>query len=182
LLGLSDAGLDGWGAPMVVAGLAAAAVVLPLFVLAERPLADLAWGGRCLVFANAGPVDADAEQGQGRDRVVLLGPLEVADEQEQQREAREAGTVLPEALAALTETPEGSLGWLGELARAGDYEYPVVLDHRFPPKAVCEWAAEVGPTCSWPRPSAGPASACSTAPSRATSRTTPPAPSSWSTS
>jgi Universal stress protein family len=92
------------------------------------------------------------------------------------------GTVLPEAMAALTETPEGSLRWLGELARAGDYEYPVVLDHRFPPKAVCEWAAEVGPTCSWPRPSAGPASACSTAPSRATSRTTPPAPSSWSTS
>lgn len=116
MLGLSDAGLDGWGAPMVVAGLAAAAVVLPLFVLAERPLADLAWGGRCLVFANAGPVDADAEQGQGRDRVVLLGPLEVEDEQEQQREAREAGTVLPEALAALTETPEGSLGWLGECA------------------------------------------------------------------
>ncbi|HEX2507215.1 MAG TPA: universal stress protein [Miltoncostaeaceae bacterium] len=102
-------------------------------------------GGRCLVFANAGPVDADAEQGQGRDRVVLLGPLEVEDEQEQQREAREAGTVLPEALAALTETPEGSLGWLGELARAGDYEYPVVLDQQFPPKAVCEWAAEVGP-------------------------------------
>ncbi|HEX2507216.1 MAG TPA: hypothetical protein VHK23_02755 [Miltoncostaeaceae bacterium] len=45
MLGLSDAGLDGWGAPMVVAGLAAAAVVLPLFVLAERPLANLAWVG-----------------------------------------------------------------------------------------------------------------------------------------
>jgi nucleotide-binding universal stress UspA family protein len=55
------------------------------------------------------------------------------------------GTVLPEAMAALTETPEGSLRWLGELARAGDYEYPVVLDQQFPPKAVCEWAAEVGP-------------------------------------
>ena len=55
------------------------------------------------------------------------------------------GTVLPEALAALTETPEGSLRWLGELAAAGDYEYPVVLDQQFPPKAVCEWAARVGP-------------------------------------
>jgi nucleotide-binding universal stress UspA family protein len=55
------------------------------------------------------------------------------------------GTVLPEAVAALTETPEGSLRWLGELAGAGDYEYPVVLDQQFPPKAVCEWAARVGP-------------------------------------
>ena len=47
------------------------------------------------------------------------------------------GTMLPEAVAALTETPEGSLRWLGELAAAGDYEYPVVLDQQFPPKAVC---------------------------------------------
>ncbi len=55
------------------------------------------------------------------------------------------GTVLPEALAALSETPEGSLRWLGELAGGGDYEYPVVLDQQFPPRAVCEWAARVGP-------------------------------------
>ncbi len=55
------------------------------------------------------------------------------------------GTVLPEAVAALTETPEGSLRWLGRIARAEDYEYPVILDHQFPPRAVCEWAAEVGP-------------------------------------
>lgn len=45
VLGLSDAGLDGWSAPMVVVGLAAAAVLLPLFVWAEirvrTPMLDL---------------------------------------------------------------------------------------------------------------------------------------------
>jgi len=45
VLGLSDAGLDGWGAPMVIAGLAAAVVLIPLFVMVERrvpaPMMDL---------------------------------------------------------------------------------------------------------------------------------------------
>jgi EmrB/QacA subfamily drug resistance transporter len=45
VLGLSDAGLDGWGAPMVLIGLAAAAVLLPAFVLVEArtpsPMLDL---------------------------------------------------------------------------------------------------------------------------------------------
>jgi EmrB/QacA subfamily drug resistance transporter len=45
VLGLSDAGLDGWTAPMVVGGMIGAAVLLPLFVLAERraraPMLDL---------------------------------------------------------------------------------------------------------------------------------------------
>ncbi len=45
VLGLSDAGLDGWGAPMVVIGLIAAALLLPAFVLVEArtasPMLDL---------------------------------------------------------------------------------------------------------------------------------------------
>ncbi len=45
VLGLSDAGLDGWGAPMVIGGLVAAAVLLPAFVLVElrasAPMLDL---------------------------------------------------------------------------------------------------------------------------------------------
>ncbi|MFN8110195.1 MAG: MFS transporter [Thermoleophilia bacterium] len=45
VLGLSDAGLDGWTAPMVIIGLAAAVVALPLFVVAEtrvqQPMLDL---------------------------------------------------------------------------------------------------------------------------------------------
>lgn len=45
VLALSDAGLDGWGAPMVIIGLIAAAVLLPLFVLVElrtaSPMLDL---------------------------------------------------------------------------------------------------------------------------------------------
>lgn len=45
VLALSDAGLDGWGAPMVLIGLAAAVVMLPLFVLVElrasAPMLDL---------------------------------------------------------------------------------------------------------------------------------------------
>ncbi len=45
VLGLSDAGLDGWSAPMVLIGLAAAAVLLPAFVLVEArtpsPMLDL---------------------------------------------------------------------------------------------------------------------------------------------
>src|SRR5581483_12393908 len=45
VLGLSDAGLDGWSAPMVIAGLAAAAVFIPLFLVVERrvraPMLDL---------------------------------------------------------------------------------------------------------------------------------------------
>lgn len=45
VLALSDAGLDGWGAPMVVIGLVAAAVLLPAFVIVEArtdsPMLDL---------------------------------------------------------------------------------------------------------------------------------------------
>ncbi len=45
VLGLSDAGLDGWGAPMVLIGLVAAVVLLPAFVLVEArtasPMLDL---------------------------------------------------------------------------------------------------------------------------------------------
>ena len=45
VLGLSDAGLDGWGAPMVLVGLAVAAVALPLLVFVElrspAPMIDL---------------------------------------------------------------------------------------------------------------------------------------------
>ena len=44
-MGLSDAGLDGWTAPMVVAGLIAAALMLPAFVWVEArspaPMLDL---------------------------------------------------------------------------------------------------------------------------------------------
>ena len=45
MLGLSDAGLDGWSAPMVIVGLIAAAILLPAFVLVEiahrAPMLDL---------------------------------------------------------------------------------------------------------------------------------------------
>lgn len=45
VLALSDAGLDGWSAPMVIAGLVAAALLLPAFVLVElrsdAPMLDL---------------------------------------------------------------------------------------------------------------------------------------------
>ena len=63
VLGLSDAGLDGWSAPMVVVGLVAAAVFLPLFVVAERrvpaPMLDLSlfrirvyWASAAAAFLN----------------------------------------------------------------------------------------------------------------------------------
>jgi EmrB/QacA subfamily drug resistance transporter len=63
VLGLSDAGLDGWGAPMVIIGLIAAAVFLPLFLLAERrvaaPMLDLSlfrvriyWAAAAAAFLN----------------------------------------------------------------------------------------------------------------------------------
>lgn len=63
VLGLSDAGLDGWGAPMVVGGLIAAAIVLPLFVVAElraeAPMMDLSlfrvrvyWAAAAAAFLN----------------------------------------------------------------------------------------------------------------------------------
>jgi EmrB/QacA subfamily drug resistance transporter len=62
-LGLSDAGLDGWRAPLVVVGLAAAAVCLPLFVRAESrvraPMLDLSlfririyWAAAAASFLN----------------------------------------------------------------------------------------------------------------------------------
>ena len=45
VLGLSDAGLDGWSAPMVIVGLIAAAILLPAFVIVEMrtasPMLDL---------------------------------------------------------------------------------------------------------------------------------------------
>ena len=63
VLGLSDAGLDGWSAPMVVVGLIAAAVFLPLFVLVElkvpAPMLDLSlfririyWAAAAAAFLN----------------------------------------------------------------------------------------------------------------------------------
>ena len=63
VLGLSDAGLDGWGAPMVIEGLAAAAVLLPSFVLVEMrtraPMLDLSlfrirvyWTAATAAFLN----------------------------------------------------------------------------------------------------------------------------------
>ncbi len=63
VLGLSDAGLDGWSAPMVVIGLIAAAVFLPLFVLVElkvpAPMLDLSlfririyWAAAAAAFLN----------------------------------------------------------------------------------------------------------------------------------
>jgi MFS family permease len=39
VLGVSKGGLSGWGDPVVIAGLAAGAVLLPAFVLVERPAA-----------------------------------------------------------------------------------------------------------------------------------------------
>ena len=56
-----------------------------------------------------------------------------------------SGTVLPDAIPLLTERPESTQAWLAELVRADASEYPVVLDHEFPPKAVCAWAEGVGP-------------------------------------
>lgn len=63
VLGLSDAGLDGWSAPMVVGGLIAALIALPLFVLVERrvraPMLDLSlfririyWAAAAAAFLN----------------------------------------------------------------------------------------------------------------------------------
>ncbi len=63
VLGLSDAGLDGWGAPMVLAGLAVAAVALPLLVFVElrspAPMIDLSlfririyWAAAAASFLN----------------------------------------------------------------------------------------------------------------------------------
>jgi EmrB/QacA subfamily drug resistance transporter len=63
VLGLSDAGLDGWTAPMVLIGLAAAAVFMPLFVVAETrvasPMLDLSlfririyWACAAAAFLN----------------------------------------------------------------------------------------------------------------------------------
>ncbi len=63
VLGLSDAGLDGWGAPMVLVGLAVAAVALPLLVLVElrspAPMIDLSlfririyWAAAAASFLN----------------------------------------------------------------------------------------------------------------------------------
>lgn len=63
VLGLSDAGLDGWSAPMVLVGLAAAVIFLPLFVVVERrtasPMLDLSlfririyWAAAAAAFLN----------------------------------------------------------------------------------------------------------------------------------
>ncbi len=63
VLGLSDAGLDGWTAPMVLIGLAAAVVFIPLFVVAETraasPMMDLSlfririyWACAAAAFLN----------------------------------------------------------------------------------------------------------------------------------
>jgi EmrB/QacA subfamily drug resistance transporter len=63
VLALSDAGLDGWSAPMVVVGLIAAGVLLPLFVLVElrapSPMLDLSlfririyWAASAAAFLN----------------------------------------------------------------------------------------------------------------------------------
>src|SRR5262249_51207710 len=63
VLALSDAGLDGWSAPMVVVGLIAAGVLLPLFVLVElrapSPMLDLGlfririyWAASAAAFLN----------------------------------------------------------------------------------------------------------------------------------
>jgi EmrB/QacA subfamily drug resistance transporter len=63
VLALSDAGLDGWSAPMVVVGLIAAGVLLPLFVLVElrapAPMLDLSlfririyWAASAAAFLN----------------------------------------------------------------------------------------------------------------------------------
>jgi len=63
VLALSDAGLDGWSAPMVIGGLAGAAVMLPLFVLVElrteSPMMDLSlfrvrvyWAAAAASFLN----------------------------------------------------------------------------------------------------------------------------------
>jgi EmrB/QacA subfamily drug resistance transporter len=58
VLGLSDAGLDGWSAPMVIGGLAAAIVLLPLFVWVEArspaPMLDLSLFRIRLYSAAAG--------------------------------------------------------------------------------------------------------------------------------
>ncbi len=62
-LGLSDAGLDGWSAPLVIVGLLAAAVCLPLFVWVETrvraPMFDLSlfrirvyWASAAASFLN----------------------------------------------------------------------------------------------------------------------------------
>ncbi|MGD9695079.1 MAG: MFS transporter [Thermoleophilia bacterium] len=63
VLGLSDAGLDGWTAPMVVVGLIAALVLIPLFVAVEArstaPMLDLSlfrvrvfWAAAAAAFLN----------------------------------------------------------------------------------------------------------------------------------
>lgn len=63
VLGLSDAGLDGWSAPMVLVGLAAAVIFLPLFVVIEQraisPMLDLSlfrirvyWAAAAAAFLN----------------------------------------------------------------------------------------------------------------------------------
>ncbi|MGE0027244.1 MAG: MFS transporter [Thermoleophilia bacterium] len=63
VLGLSDAGLDGWTAPMVLIGLAAAVIFIPLFVVAETratsPMLDLSlfririyWACAAAAFLN----------------------------------------------------------------------------------------------------------------------------------
>jgi MFS family permease len=63
VLGLSDAGLDGWRAPLVIGGLAAAALFLPLFLVAEHrvssPMLDLSlfrirvyWAAAAAAFLN----------------------------------------------------------------------------------------------------------------------------------
>lgn len=63
VVGLSDAGLDGWSAPMVLVGLAAAMIFLPLFVVVEQraafPMLDLSlfrirvyWAAAAAAFLN----------------------------------------------------------------------------------------------------------------------------------